>query len=176
MGIDHVLKEKRKEYQLTQEQLAEKIYVTNKTVSNWETGKTTPDIDSLIRLANLFDLSLDNLLLEGSDVVKNIKKQTKLKSLKKYYGTTVTTIFSIMFIYITQGIFGELSTPVKIALCIGGVSNILAIVYFMDEINQIENEPENITNAKLKKSIVFSLTGIIILVISYFLLTCHLAN
>ncbi|WP_158080221.1 hypothetical protein [Vagococcus martis] len=47
-----------------------------------KTGKTTPDIDSLIRLSALFDLSLDNLLLEGSDIVENIKKLKLLKSQK----------------------------------------------------------------------------------------------
>lgn len=72
-----MLKEKRAEYGLTQEQLSEQIFVSKKTISNWETGKTLPDINSLIRLAKLFDLSLDKLLLEGSDVVKDIKKKEK---------------------------------------------------------------------------------------------------
>lgn len=81
MTISESLKEKRKEYQLTQEQVAEKIFVSRKTISNWETGKTIPDIDSVIRLANLFNLSLDNLLLEGSNVVENIKK-LKLQKLQ----------------------------------------------------------------------------------------------
>lgn len=82
MDLGQTLKEKRKEVQLTQEQLAEKIFVSTKTISNWENDKTTPDIDSLIRLANLFDLSLDNLLLEGSDVVENIKHDMEYKALK----------------------------------------------------------------------------------------------
>ncbi|MGX4687619.1 helix-turn-helix domain-containing protein (plasmid) [Vagococcus sp. JNUCC 83] len=78
MEIGKMLKEKRAEYELTQEQLSEKIFVSKKTISNWETGKTTPDLDSLIRLANLFDLSLDNLLLEGNKVTKNIIKREKI--------------------------------------------------------------------------------------------------
>lgn len=79
-----MLKEKRKHYQLTQEQLAELIFVSTKTISNWETGKTMPDIDNLIRLAKLFNLSLDNLLLEGSDIVENINKDIKKgRNLKK---------------------------------------------------------------------------------------------
>lgn len=48
MNIGQTLKEKRKDSQLTQEQLAEKIFVSTKTISNWENNKTTPDIDSLI--------------------------------------------------------------------------------------------------------------------------------
>lgn len=94
MTIGKILKEKRTESQLTQEQLAEKIFVSRKTISNWETGKTTPDIDSLIRLANLFDLSLDNLLLEGSEVVEKINKDIKNK--KKY--RTLTIILTLVII------------------------------------------------------------------------------
>lgn len=82
MKLNETLRKKRKEHNLTQEQLAEKIFVSTKTISNWETGKTTPDIDSLIRLANLFNLSLDNLLLEGSDIVENIKNDMEYKVLR----------------------------------------------------------------------------------------------
>ncbi|MBF8807586.1 MAG: helix-turn-helix transcriptional regulator [Enterococcus lacertideformus] len=56
---------------MTQEQVAKQIFVSQKSVSNWETQKTYPDIESLIRLAHLYDLSLDHLLLEGSDIVKD---------------------------------------------------------------------------------------------------------
>lgn len=83
MEIGQKLKEKRAENQLTQEALSEKIFVSKKTISNWETGKTTPDIDSLIRLASLFDLSLDNLLLEGSEVVEKISNESKYKKIYK---------------------------------------------------------------------------------------------
>lgn len=167
MTISKMLKEKRTENQLTQEQLAEKIFVTGKTISNWETGKTTPDIDSLIRLANLFNLSLDNLLLEGSDIVENIKKQAKLKNLKKYYLMTLITMFVFMFIYSTQSIFGKLSLAVTIALIIGGLSNVITIVYFMDEINTLENEPIDITTGKLKRSLILSLILIVIATIIF---------
>ena len=62
MEISQILKTKRKELSLTQEQVAKKIFVSQKSVSNWENGKTYPDIESLIRLAHLYHLSLDNLL------------------------------------------------------------------------------------------------------------------
>lgn len=84
MKIIQTLKEKRKEHQLTQEQLAEKIFVSTKTISNWETGKTKPDIENLILLAKLFDLSLDDLLLEGSEIVESINNDVKKgRNLKK---------------------------------------------------------------------------------------------
>lgn len=100
MTISESLKEKRKEYQLTQEQVAEKIFVSRKTISNWETGKTIPDIDSVIRLANLFNLSLDNLLLEGSDIVEKIKNQQNFSVLYKWYALFAVIFFIFLLIQI----------------------------------------------------------------------------
>ena len=98
-----MLKEKRKEYQLTQEQLAEKIFVSNKTISNWETGKTKPDIESLILLAKFFHLSLDNLLLEGSEMVESLDKDIKKgRNLKKI------VLIAVLPLLIIIGCFGWL--------------------------------------------------------------------
>lgn len=118
MKISQVLKDKRKEYGFNQEELAEKILVSKKTISNWETGKTTPDIDSLIRLANLFNFSLDNLLLEGSDVVENIKHETEYRALKiiRVVPFLITLFLSIVLI-ITQLTFTAAIFMILIALC-----------------------------------------------------------
>ena len=44
---------------LSQEELADRIFVTRQSVSNWENGRTYPDLQSLLRLSDLFGLSLD---------------------------------------------------------------------------------------------------------------------
>lgn len=80
MKLNLIQKRKRQELHLTQEQLAEKLFASPKTVSNWETSNTFPDIESLIKLAQLYHLSLDKLLVEGSDIVKDIEKKTRLTS------------------------------------------------------------------------------------------------
>lgn len=54
--------ELRRERGLTQEELGEKLGVTNKTVSRWETGKYMPDIDKLLELAGLLGVSVNELL------------------------------------------------------------------------------------------------------------------
>ncbi len=56
------LKERRKEHGLTQEQLAEKLGVTNRTVSRWETGINVPDLDILIDLSKLYRVDIRELL------------------------------------------------------------------------------------------------------------------
>ena len=55
---------------LSQEELAEKVYVTRQTVSNWETGKSYPDIHSLLLLSALFDVSLDQLIKGDLETMK----------------------------------------------------------------------------------------------------------
>lgn len=62
MELRNIILEKRKEKNMTQEQLAEKLNVARQTVSKWETGETVPDIDSLKKLANLLDFSIDKAL------------------------------------------------------------------------------------------------------------------
>ena len=56
------LKELRKEKGLTQEQLAEKLNVSRRTVSRWETGSNMPDLDLFIEMADLYEVDLRELL------------------------------------------------------------------------------------------------------------------
>lgn len=56
------IRELRKERKLTQTQLAELLATTQDTVSLWELGKSYPDIPSLVRLCDIFDVSADYLL------------------------------------------------------------------------------------------------------------------
>lgn len=67
------------------------LLVSSKTISNWETNKTPPDIDNVIRISQLFDISLNHLLLEGSDMVENIKKNAELRESKIYLVTSSIT-------------------------------------------------------------------------------------
>lgn len=60
MDIGAEIKEKRQALGITQEELAEKIKVSSKTISNWETGKTTPDSYNFLLLNDLLRLSVKN--------------------------------------------------------------------------------------------------------------------
>lgn len=75
MEIGAKIKNARMEANLTQEQIAEALGVSRQTISNWETGKTYPDIVSVIKMSDLYDVSLD-LLLKGKEEV----------SMSKYFG------------------------------------------------------------------------------------------
>ena len=140
MQISQTLKAKRKEQSLTQTQVAEKIFVSQKSVSNWETGKPYPDIDSLIRLAKLYDLSLDNLLLEGSDMVKNIKEKVELKSLEKIIKVATLTSVCVIAILVSQKWLGGLSLLVTLLLTLIALSNMITILYLQTKINRLKDE------------------------------------
>lgn len=62
MELPAQLKANRERLGFSQEALAQRIYVSRQTISNWETGKTYPDAQSLLLLSNLFDVSVDELL------------------------------------------------------------------------------------------------------------------
>lgn len=76
MNIGITIKKFRHKQDLTQEQLAEYLNVSVSAVSQWESGKTVPDVSTILALANFFDITLDELFDRTS--------QDKEKELEKY--------------------------------------------------------------------------------------------
>ena len=62
METKDVLKQLRTDAGLTQDELAERVYVTRQAVSRWETGETQPNTDTLMLLSKLYDVSINTLL------------------------------------------------------------------------------------------------------------------
>lgn len=62
MELGQQLKAHRKELGISQDELAEKIFVSRQSISNWENNKTYPDIHTLLLLAETFGISLDELI------------------------------------------------------------------------------------------------------------------
>ena len=65
MEFHEKLQELRKQKQLTQEELAEALYVSRTAVSKWESGRGYPNIDSLKAIASFFSVTIDDLLSSG---------------------------------------------------------------------------------------------------------------
>ncbi|WP_125705078.1 helix-turn-helix transcriptional regulator [Lacticaseibacillus daqingensis] len=82
----------RKQHGDTQEALAAKLYVSRQTVSNWETGKSYPDLENLLLLSAIFDVSLDELV-KGD--VSTMKQAVSRAHLQGYY----TTEASVMLLW-----------------------------------------------------------------------------
>lgn len=94
MTFGEKIKKLRTENNLTQEQLAEKLYVTRTAVSKWETDRGLPAIDTLKEIAELFNVSLDSLI--SDDDVKS-KKLADEKRARIFY------IVAIAFLALTVG-------------------------------------------------------------------------
>ena len=76
MNLGTQIKKYRSTLALSQDELAEKIFVSRQSVSNWENNKTYPDIKSLLLLSELFKISIDELIKgDVNTMKKEISKQ-----------------------------------------------------------------------------------------------------
>lgn len=80
--IADTLRKLRQEKGLSQEELAEKLYITNRTVSRWETAKIMPSIDTLMSLSDFYGIELGELL-EGNIERKNVMDTEKRKEIEQ---------------------------------------------------------------------------------------------
>ena len=93
MELNEQIKKYRTEMNLSQEELAEKIYVTRQSISNWENGKNYPDIHSLLLLSSLFGISLDQLVKGDIEIMKEEIKKDEIAKMNRY-----GKIYTIMLI------------------------------------------------------------------------------
>lgn len=90
MEIGKQIKKYRTEMGLSQDKLAEKIFVSRQTISNWENNKNYPDVKSLLLLSSLFNVSLDMLVKGDLEKMKEEIKEEDIISFKK-----LSNIFSV---------------------------------------------------------------------------------
>lgn len=88
--VSTTIKKLRVEKNMNQEQLAEQLHVTRQAVSNWETGKTQPDIETLTQLAQLFGVSTEYLIygqepVKDSDTIKRTWRLGNVHLAVTYY-------------------------------------------------------------------------------------------
>lgn len=101
MEIGNKLKKSRLESKLTQENVAEEIQVSRQTISNLENEKSYPDIISVIKLSDLYNVSLDELLKGDSEMIKHLEESTNIVSSNKklLIAFGINIIFFILFIF-----------------------------------------------------------------------------
>lgn len=93
MKINQQIKSYRTKLNMSQEELANKVFVTRQTVSNWETNKNYPDIHSLLLMSSLFKISLDQLVKGDLEIMK---ETIQTESIKKF--SVLSTCFSVMLL------------------------------------------------------------------------------
>jgi len=84
MNISKKIKEQRGRMSLSQEELGERVYVTRQTISNWENGKSYPDVHSLILLSQVFDITIDNLVKGDLEIMEQKIEQHDIAKMKRH--------------------------------------------------------------------------------------------
>lgn len=134
----NLIKEKRQKMSLTQMDLANKLLVSNKTISNWETGKTLPDIENIILISKYLNLSLDDLFLGDETMVEKLRENQQER---KFYRVVTISLVSAMIFGTIGYLFLKLFYSTNMTIIESTLSDYLAvpmlvlIIYILTKIN-----------------------------------------
>ncbi|EDN8189358.1 helix-turn-helix domain-containing protein [Listeria monocytogenes] len=160
MEVGVQIKKYRSNMGISQEELAEKIYVSRQTVSNWETGKNYPDIHSVLRLSLLFNTSLDQLIKGDIEIMKIEIKEIEIRKINKisymYAFLLILTLISFVPFIALMGWYGLIPWVILYAITIyvalkaekvkkaNNLSTYKEIVAFMEgkQLDEVEKQQE----------------------------------
>ncbi len=142
MSLSKKIYELRKSNGMSQEALAEKINVSRQSVSKWESGETVPEIDRIIELSKVFNVSTDYLLLSGevetlTNRTKQLEKQHEdlQETIKKEHIKSFRILSSCFIYAIALAVFFFLQLPLPYLEPFGNSLSTalieLAIVFFL---------------------------------------------
>lgn len=100
MTIAEMIKKTRTENNMTQEEYANKFFVSRQTVSSWENGKSTPELQTLIDICNTYHMSLDELLNGDRNYVKKTSRMQKVVGRLKYIVPVLGVLLCAYLIYV----------------------------------------------------------------------------
>lgn len=128
IGVDHMyfsskIKEERQKHNMSQQQLGEKLTISRQAISKWERGESYPSLDMLIKLSDLFDITLDALVKEDHSL-----KEQLIKDSQKLVYPRWKLFFDILLI------IGFLIILAKIFIVIGNKLFDLNIVFLQDSL------------------------------------------
>ena len=112
MELSEKLKQLRADKKITQEKLAEILHVSRTTISSWETGRSYPDLQMIVKISDYFKVSLDFLLREDKKMITKLTFDTKNKRRFKALIFSLIALFIIsigMFISIWNNQINEMN-------------------------------------------------------------------
>ena len=133
----------RKEKKLTQEQLAEKLLITDRAVSKWERGLSLPDADKMLDLCNTLDINVNELLNGEKIDMKNFEKKTdellvelaKLDEIKNKKNMismwTILITSSIFYVSFLVLAISTLEKGVLLSIIIAGATFVFMVASFI---------------------------------------------
>ena len=153
MKIGLKLKQARLKKELTQENVANILNVSRSTISSWEVGRSYPDLESIVSLSDLYNISLDKLLREDSDMIKKLSLDSKIiNKIGKFLNylpiiSFIIFLCSILYINIAENTHNKLSEQMNNEI------KTLSLKYDMTEVNTYKKELESILNKNEFKAI-----------------------
>lgn len=136
MDISNQIKKRRTDMGLSQEELAERIYVSRQTISNWETDKTYPDIQSLLLLSILFDTTIDVLVKGDLEMMENAVASADAKRMRTLV-ITMSVLLVLMIPFALAGI--ALWGPLGILLGLAPWDVSIAVAVILERM-KVEND------------------------------------
>ena len=105
MDVGNQIRERRQRLGLSQEELAQRLYVTRVTISHWETGKTLPDVQSMLLLANLFGTTIDEMVRGDVDEMREMveRDEQQRKAFAIALGAVEVTVIAVLAFMVTAG-------------------------------------------------------------------------
>lgn len=106
MELAEQIKQRRIERGMSQEDLAERIYVSRQTISNWENDKTYPDVQSLLLLSVLFDTTVDELIKGDVKTMEEIvnSKETYRTMTRWAMGGLAVVVVAVAMLVVGYGV------------------------------------------------------------------------
>ena len=98
MELAGQIRRHRKELGLSQDELAERIHVSRQTVSNWETDRTYPDVQSLLLLSTLFGTTVDELIKGDVEMLQETREQDAKRMNRLAWAMTAFTIATVVVV------------------------------------------------------------------------------
>ena len=112
MELGKQIKMHRQEAHLSQEELANRVYVSRQTISNWENDKSYPDVNSLVLLSEIFQISLDKLIKGDIEVMKEVIKKEEIEKMNRYGKTytlmLIATVVSAVPLFMWLGVWASI--------------------------------------------------------------------
>lgn len=166
MKFSNMLKQERQNRSMTQSNLADRLYVSNKTISNWETEKTLPDLDNLILLSKELNISLDKLLLEDPTMIDNLRLKIGLRESKVFllFASCTNLLLFIMLLINRVPKYEFFSGPL---LVIASLSNVVVVLALSIRIQETEKEMH--IQYSFKKRLVTTLVAVIVIILMFLL-------
>ncbi|WP_208559449.1 helix-turn-helix transcriptional regulator [Marinilactibacillus kalidii] len=107
MKIGDRLKEKRLGASLSQKELGEILHVSRQTVSSWEVGRTYPDLETLVTISEYYEVPLDDLLKEDSNMIEEISRKVKRSERRKVLNIVLSALLLIVIGFSTTYYFNS---------------------------------------------------------------------